>query len=115
VDKVGESPGFWSGVIASTQWIDATVLVSSSKDYKVGEKILFGIDVVEGGKFADGQTPRLNPKIIHEGASLTLDTKASCRAEGSKGWIFACVRRGCSKQASGAHMTTDHAHPPKPQ
>jgi len=38
IDKVGEAPGVWSGLIASTQWLDATVIASSSKDYKVGDK-----------------------------------------------------------------------------
>jgi hypothetical protein len=115
VDKVGESPGFWSGIVASTQWLDATVIASSSKGYKVGDKISFGLYVVQGDKFADRQTPRLNPKIIFAGAILTLGTKDGCRADGSTGWVYSCVKIGCSKRVSAAHMATGHADPPKPQ
>lgn len=113
IDKVGEAPGVWSGLIASTQWLDATVIASSSKDYKVGDKISFGLYVVQGDKFADSQTPRLNPKVIFAGAILTLGTQESCRADGSKGWIFTCVKKGSSKQASGAHVATGHVDPSK--
>jgi hypothetical protein len=115
VDKVGESPGFWSGIVASTQWLDATVIASSSKGYKVGDKISFGLYVVQGDKFADRQTPRLNPNIIFAGAILTLGTKDGCRADGSTGWVYSCVKIGCSKRVSAAHMATGHADPPKPQ
>jgi hypothetical protein len=115
LDKVGESPGFWSGIVASTQWLDATVIASSSKGYKVGDKISFGIYVVKGNRFADSQTPRLNPKIIFAGAVLTLGTKDGCRVEGHTDWIYSCVKIGCSKRASSAHTATGHANPPRPQ
>jgi hypothetical protein len=115
VDKVGESPGFWSGIVASTQWLDATVIASSSKGYKAGDKISFGIYVVYGGKLADSQTPQLNPKIIFAGAVLTLGTKDGCRVEGHTDWVYSCVKIGCSQHASSAHTATGHANPPRPQ
>jgi len=114
IDKVGEAPGEWSGILAATQWLDATVIASSSKDHKVGDKIYFGLNVVQGDEFADSQTPRLNPKIIHAGAVFTIDTKASCRAEGYKGWVYGCIKKGCSR-ATGNRSATFHADPPKLQ
>jgi hypothetical protein len=111
IDKVGEAPGFWSGIVAATQWIDATVVASSSKDHKVGDKITFGLYVVQGDKFADRQTPRLNPKLIYAGATLTPDTKASCRTDGSKGWVYTCIKMGCSHAKSNEGT----ADPPKTQ
>ena len=97
IDKVGESPGSWSGILASTQWLDATVITSSNGTNRVGDKLTFGLYVVEGDKFADRQTPRLNPKVIFNGALLTLQTKDSCRFEGHIGWVYACVKSGCRK------------------
>jgi hypothetical protein len=115
VDKVGESPGFWSGIVASTQLLDATVIASSSKGYKIGDKISFGIYVVHGDRFADSQTPRLNPRIIFAGAVLTLGTKDGCRVEGHTDWVYSCVKIGCSKRASGDHIASGHADPPNQQ
>ena len=97
VDKVGKAPGFWSGIIASTQWVDATIIASSNKGYKVGDTISFGLYLIKGNEFADTHSPRLNPNIIYAGATLTIDTKASCRADGSKGWVYACIKKGCSR------------------
>jgi hypothetical protein len=108
IDKVGEAPGEWSGILAATQWLDATVIASTSKDHKVGDKISFGLNVVQGDEFADSQRPRLNPKIIHAGAVLKIDTEASCRAEGYKGWVYGCIKKGRSR-------ATGHADPPKQQ
>src|SRR4051794_420094 len=54
IDKVGEAPGMWSGILAATQWLDATVIFSPNKDYKIGDKLSFGMYVVQGDKFADG-------------------------------------------------------------
>ena len=99
VDKVGNAPGVWSGIIASTQWLDTKVITSPSKEYKVGDNLSFGMYVVQGDKFADNQLPRLNPKIIYPGAILTIDTKASCRANGRAGWVYTCVKKGCNRNA----------------
>jgi hypothetical protein len=56
--------------------------------------------VVHGDKFADSSSPRLNPKIIYPSAILTIDTKASCRANGGEGWVYTCIKKGC-KEVSG--------------
>jgi hypothetical protein len=105
IDKVGDSPGFWSGILASTQWLDATVLASTSKAYRAGDQMTFGLDVVQDDKFANRQTPRLNPKLIFNGAMLTLQMKESCRFDGHIGWIYACVQEGC-KKSCGSRLTT---------
>jgi hypothetical protein len=97
VDKVGKAPGIWSGIIPSTQWLDATVIGSSSNAYKVGDNLSFGLYVVHGDKFADSESPRLDSKIIYPGATLTVDTKASCRVNDGNGWISTCTRKGCSR------------------
>jgi hypothetical protein len=113
IDKVGAAPGVWSGILLSTQWLNATVVVSTSREYKVGDKLSFGMNVVQRDKFADAHTPRLNPKIIHAGAVLTLDTKASCRADGSTGWVATCIKKGCSTQATAGHKELITPNPPK--
>jgi hypothetical protein len=115
IDKVGDAPGVWSGVIASTQWLDATIIASSSKGYKVGDKISFALYVVQGDKFADRQKPQLNPKIIFAGATLTLGTKESCRVDGGKGWGYTCVTKGCRKQGATVPFAVGHADQQKPQ
>jgi hypothetical protein len=97
IDKVGEAPGMWSGLLAATQWLDATVVFSPSEDFKVGDKISFGLNVVQGDKLADGQTPRLSPKIFYAGAILTVGARANCRADVSNGCIYTSVRKGCAK------------------
>jgi hypothetical protein len=97
VDKVGNPPGVWGGIIASTQWLDTKVIASSSKEHKVGDNLSFGMYVVQGDKFADSNLPRLNPKIIYPGAVLTIDTKARCRVNGQAGWVDTCIKKGCDR------------------
>ncbi len=99
VDKVGKAPGVWSGILASTQWLDAKIIASSSKEYKVGDNLSFGMYVVHGDRFADRQSPRLNPKIIYPGAILTIVTRTSCRTNGRAGWVYTCIQKGCNRTA----------------
>lgn len=99
IDKVGKAPGVWSGILASTQWLDARIIASSSKEYKVGDSLYFGMYVVQGDKFADSDSPRLSPKIIFSGAILTIGTAASCRTNGHAGWVYTCIKKGCNRTA----------------
>lgn len=105
VDKVGKAPGIWSGIVAATQSLDATVIASSTKEHKVGDRISFALYVVQGDAFSDRQTPQLNPKLIFVGARVTLGTGQSCRVAGSKEWIYTCIKRGCRKPVSVAAPT----------
>jgi len=99
IDDVGGAPGFWSGIAAATQSLAATVISSSAPEYEVGDHLAFSLYVVSGDSFADPTVPQLNPRIIHKGANLTLQTSDKCREAGHTEWIFACVETGCAPHA----------------
>ena len=97
IDAVRDAPGFWSGILAATQSLSATVISSATPEYKVGERLTFSIPVVKGSRLADPTVPRLNPQLVHKQAILSLQTSDSCREPGHTDWIFTCVVPGCGK------------------
>jgi hypothetical protein len=99
IDKVGNAPGFWSGILAATQSLAATVISSSAPKYEVGDHLTFSLYVVSGDKFADPTVPQLNPQVIHNGAILTLRTSDKCMEAGHTEWAFSCVALGCAQHA----------------
>ena len=97
IELVRDAPGSWSGILAAIQTLDATVISTSTTEYKIGEHLTFGVPVVQGDKLADATIPRLNPRLVHKGTTLTLQTSEVCRQPGHADWIFSCVVLNCTK------------------
>ena len=100
IDHVNDSPGVWTGIIATEQWLDASVIQTSQKDLRVGQHVHFGIYLVEGNKLMDKSKPQLNPTVIHAGVRITI----RCQALKEDGSIYdpKCVEKGCSQLQAGA-------------
>lgn len=107
IDNVGNAPGYWSGTLAATQSLAATVTSSSTPEYEVGDHLAFSLYVVSGNKLADQTVPRLNPRIIHKEAILTLQTSDKCREAGHTEWIFSCVVLGCDEHCGKSPVGLD--------
>ena len=107
VGEVGPAPGFWSGILAATQSLDATVISSSAPQYDVGDHLTFSLYVVFGSEFADSKVPQLNPRTIHKGAVLTLQNSDRCREPGHTEWIFTCIELGCDHRAGNSRVGLD--------
>lgn len=97
IELVRDAPRSWSGILAAIQTLDATVISTSTTEYKIGEHLTFGVPVVQGDKLADATIPRLNPRHVHKGTTLTLQTSEACRQPGHTDWIFSCVVLNCTK------------------
>jgi hypothetical protein len=52
IDSVEDAPGFWSGTLAATQMLHASVISTSTSEYKFGEHLTFGMSVVQGDKLS---------------------------------------------------------------
>jgi hypothetical protein len=100
IDHVGDTPGLWTGVIATEQWLDATVIKTTQKDLRVGQHVRFGIYLVKGNKLMDKSKPRLRPAVIHAGVRITL----LCQAVKGDGAIYdpKCIQTGCRSSLAGA-------------
>lgn len=96
IENPGEGPGVWSGQLAFEQWIEGTVLRSTQKDLKTGQKIKFGVYVWKGSKLADESKPQLNPKLIHVGAEIGISSSCGpLRSDGSSKYDPSCIRISC--------------------
>ena len=92
--------------MAATQSLAVTVITSSTRDHKVGEHLTFDLYVVKGDKLADPAFPQLNPRILHKGAMVTVQTSDECKHAGHKDCIFTCVVPGCSLHPENARRDT---------
>lgn len=97
IELVRDARGSWSGILAAIQTLDPTVISTSTTEYKIGVQLTFGVPVVQGDKLADATIPRLNPRLVHKGTTLTLQTSEACRQPGHTDWIFSCVVLDCTK------------------
>jgi hypothetical protein len=78
VARVEESPGFWTGILAATQWMDAIVTKSAVKGFSQGQTLHFGVYVQKGHPLSDTGVPRLDPTKVHSGAMLAVRGGPGC-------------------------------------
>jgi hypothetical protein len=78
VTRVADSPGFWSGNLEATQWMDAIVTKSAVKGFSPGQELHFGVYILKGHPLFDTGVPRLNTTKVHPGAMLAVQGGPSC-------------------------------------
>ena len=95
IDHVGESPGLWSGLLATEQWVDATIIRTSQKHLRIGQRVQFGVYIVKGSNLVDKSKAQLNPALIHPGARIRVSPR--CQALAERGAIYGpdCLEVGC--------------------
>jgi len=95
VENVKPSPGFWSGPLTATQWVDLHVLqqvgVCKSRSISVG------ITLVAGSSLSDKHEPKVNSQLFKKGTGLLLRCTPDClRPQGEKTFLVTddkCIQR----------------------
>jgi hypothetical protein len=115
IEHVGNPPGVWSGVFASKQWLEATVLKTSQKDLRLGQHVRFGIYILSGNKLMDKSEPGLNPAMIHPGTRITISPHCAPLRKDGVVYDPQCIALGCPRSipaSADLHPGVAHIRPP---